>query len=134
MFEDATRPRPEPGGECSSSAASRHCMGTAVCGSVDRLCDAQGCHQAVERIAAHHRICILGAQTYEFDTGGYSLLIGLTESHISIHTWPERLAVQLDVFLCNYTRDNSGTCSEVFNEILEWFNPIETSVDVCERP
>ncbi|MDR2411800.1 MAG: S-adenosylmethionine decarboxylase [Candidatus Peribacteria bacterium] len=31
----------------------------------------------------------------------------LTESHISIHTWPESKFLTLDVYVCNYNDDNS---------------------------
>jgi S-adenosylmethionine decarboxylase len=38
------------------------------------------------------------------DTGGVSGVAILAESHISIHTWPERDFAAIDVFMC-------GTCN-----------------------
>lgn len=36
----------------------------------------------------------------EFEPQGLSILVVLAESHASLHTWPERRAILLDVFTC----------------------------------
>lgn len=36
----------------------------------------------------------------EFEPAGLSVLVVLSESHASLHTWPERGALLLDVFTC----------------------------------
>lgn len=33
-------------------------------------------------------------------TNGYTAIIGLAESHISIHTWPEHNYCAVDIFMC----------------------------------
>lgn len=38
---------------------------------------------------------------------GYTLFISIAESHILVITWPELRLVNIDIFLCNFTRDNS---------------------------
>ena len=44
---------------------------------------------------------ILHAHTHHFSPfGGVSGVVVLAESHISIHTWPERGYVALDIFMC----------------------------------
>lgn len=44
---------------------------------------------------------ILHAHTHRFSPfGGVSGVIVLAESHISIHTWPERDFMALDIFMC----------------------------------
>tara|TARA_Y100000588_G_scaffold395043_1_gene519349 strand:- start:5295 stop:5804 length:510 start_codon:yes stop_codon:yes gene_type:complete len=40
------------------------------------------------------------------ENGGVSGIAVLAESHISIHTWPERKFAALDVFMCGGTRPN----------------------------
>jgi spermidine synthase len=32
----------------------------------------------------------------------------LAESHLAIHTWPETGSVTIDVYVCNFSADNSG--------------------------
>jgi S-adenosylmethionine decarboxylase len=34
------------------------------------------------------------------ETNGYTAIIGLAESHISIHTWPEYDFCAVDIFMC----------------------------------
>mgnify|MGYP000891433396 FL=1 len=44
---------------------------------------------------------VLSAHLHQFtDSGGVSGVLILAESHISIHTWPERDYAALDVFMC----------------------------------
>lgn len=44
---------------------------------------------------------ILHAHTHRFSPyGGVSGVVVLAESHISIHTWPERDYLALDIFMC----------------------------------
>lgn len=44
---------------------------------------------------------VLGVHLHQFsDSGGVSGVAILSESHISIHTWPERDYAALDVFMC----------------------------------
>lgn len=78
-------------------------------------------HNVIKRYGLHE----LGSFYYKFlEGGGFSGLISLVESHISIHTWPELNYLTLDVYLCNYSKDNSTTAKKVFAEIATFFRPI----------
>lgn len=47
---------------------------------------------------------VLHAHTHHFGVGqGVSGVVILAESHISIHTWPERNFVAFDIFMCGET-------------------------------
>ena len=39
--------------------------------------------------------------------GGVTGTILLAESHLALHTWPEQTAVTLDVYVFNFSSDNS---------------------------
>ena len=43
---------------------------------------------------------VLEARFHDFGNGGVTGVLLLAESHISIHTWPEKSFVALDIFLC----------------------------------
>ncbi len=44
---------------------------------------------------------VLGSNFHDFGEGcGYTGVIVLAESHISIHTWPENNYAALDIFMC----------------------------------
>lgn len=44
---------------------------------------------------------------YQGKPGGVTGMLLLAESHLAVHTWPELGAVTLDVYVCNFTGDNS---------------------------
>ena len=49
----------------------------------------------------------------------------LAESHLAIHTWPETGDVTLDVYVCNFSRDNSGRARQVFQRVIGALAPQE---------
>lgn len=55
--------------------------------------------------------------------GGITGVIIVSESHLTIHTWPERHFVNLDVFFCNYSRDNTRKARLVFQEFRKLYKP-----------
>ncbi len=65
----------------------------------------------------------LGSFYYKFgETGGFTGIVCLVESHVAIHTWPELKYLTLDVFLCNYSKNNEGVCRSLFSNICKYFN------------
>jgi spermidine synthase len=55
--------------------------------------------------------------------GGITGTILLAESHLAIHTWPERAGVTLDVYVCNFTADNTGKAEQLFEALTMAFRP-----------
>ncbi len=55
--------------------------------------------------------------------GGITGTLLLAESHLAIHTWPERRGVTLDVYVCNYMQDNSAKAQQLFDALLAQFRP-----------
>lgn len=47
----------------------------------------------------------IGTVSHEFDPKGVTVLVGLAESHISIHTWPETGEARADVYTCGEDMD-----------------------------
>lgn len=43
---------------------------------------------------------VLHSFTHKFDPQGITSFVALSESHISIHSWPENSYAAIDVFLC----------------------------------
>jgi len=48
-------------------------------------------------------LTLLEISSYKFEPQGVTIVALLSESHISIHTWPERGSAALDVFTCGDT-------------------------------
>lgn len=66
----------------------------------------------------------LGEVYHDFQPGGFTGVICLSESHLSLHTWPEFNKINIDIYLSNYMRDNSATAKALFQEISTFFKAI----------
>lgn len=53
-----------------------------------------------------HGLTKVGEVYHQFGDDGYTAVVCLTESQISIHTWPEFNRVTFDVFLSNFMNYN----------------------------
>lgn len=47
----------------------------------------------------------------------------LAESHLAVHTWPELGAVTLDLYVCNFSRDNAAAAEACFAALSAAFRP-----------
>lgn len=87
----------------------------------------------ISRIIKNNRLRELGSFYYQFPKGGFTGILSLVESHIAIHTWPELHCLTLDVYICNYTRDNTKLCQKVFDEISQIFQPCKITRKSVKR-
>lgn len=55
--------------------------------------------------------------------GGVTGTLLLAESHVALHTWPEFSVVTLDVYVCNYSADNSVRAEQLMDALLRLFQP-----------
>jgi len=55
--------------------------------------------------------------------GGVTATVLLAESHLCVHTWPEQLAVTLDVYVCNFGGDHSLKAQALLDALLALFEP-----------
>jgi S-adenosylmethionine decarboxylase proenzyme len=61
---------------------------------------------------------ILQTSHYDFTPQGCSILFLLSESHISIHSFPERKHMSLDLYTCrNY--ENNKEYEDIYNYLIE---------------
>jgi S-adenosylmethionine decarboxylase len=66
----------------------------------------------------------MGDYFHPFDGGGgVTGVVVLSESHMSVHTWPEHRYVTVDVYVCNYGADNRDKARRLFGWLLEMFGP-----------
>lgn len=80
-----------------------------------------------------HGLSVVGQLFHPFrDTegqpAGVTGTVVLAESHLAVHTWPEIGCVTLDVYVCNFSGDNSNRAHALFSEVIAAFAPahIET--------
>jgi len=74
----------------------------------------------------------LGSYYHSFEPGITGAVV-LAESHIAFHTWPEFGYVSLNVFTCNYTKDNDDNAKSLFDEIARIFQATEIDKQIVMR-
>jgi len=67
------------------------------------------------------------------EPGGITGALLLAESHLAVHTWPERRGVTLDVYVCNFTSDNCAKAQQLFDTLMMAFRPASQTVNRIER-
>ena len=89
----------------------------------------------LEELLLKHNLTPLTTTYQEFEGGGYSAVVVLSESHFSIHTWPEKNGyVAADIYVCNYSRDNTYNAKRMAEEFIEHFKPEEVTKHEIIRP
>jgi spermidine synthase len=78
-------------------------------------------------------LTIMDSTFHQFEGSGFTGTIVLAESHLAIHTWPERQGLTLDVYVCNYSADNSQKARQLFDSIVAHFEPGEVARHEVER-
>lgn len=68
-----------------------------------------------------HHLQKLGEVYHNFQPAGFTSVVCLSESHISIHTWPEFGKINLDIYLSNFQRNNDGTVRDIFQQTVDFF-------------
>lgn len=62
-----------------------------------------------------HQFEILGEVEHVFQPEGYTFLFLLSESHLSVHTFPEKKYLSFDLYTCREYEDNS-----TYQFIFDW--------------
>ena len=79
--------------------------------------------------AARDWFTVLGQGTHQFNPHGWSVLVELAESHIAIHTYPERNMLTFDVYSCGDERK----AREAFWQLLAMFRARSVTWQRIER-
>ena len=57
------------------------------------------------------------------EPAGVTGAVVLAESHLAVHTWPEAGAVSLDLYVCNFSQDNSSAARRACRQLIAAFAP-----------
>jgi spermidine synthase len=102
------------------------------------MSDQAGLRQACLALVSTSGLTVVGDTFVAFPgiddaPGGVTGTLLLAESHLAIHTWPEQSAVTLDVYVCNFSTDNSKKASQLIDAMTSMFDPIEASHQRLQR-
>ncbi len=77
----------------------------------------------IERFCTNLHFSIVDRLHYQFTPHGKSIVFVLEESHVAIHSWPERGYIHMDIVTCTAEESSSEKLVAEFNAI---FNPDNT--------
>jgi spermidine synthase/S-adenosylmethionine decarboxylase len=85
-----------------------------------------------------HGLTVVGRLFHAFrdiadQPAGVTGTVVLAESHLTLHTWPEISAVTLDVYVCNFSGDNSEQAKALFAEVIATFQPDRVEQSAVHR-
>lgn len=96
--------------------AGKHFLASYLECDPNAICDTQRLREAMDLAVKASGATILNQSTYIFEPSGITIVYTLSESHASIHTYPEFGACFVDLFTCG---DNCK--SEPFNQQLQGY-------------
>lgn len=101
------------------------------------LLDAGALRELCLAVCAEPGLTPVGQVFHQFgseqEPAGATGAVVLAESHLAVHTWPELAAVTLDLYVCNFSQDNSVAARAAFERLLQAFGPEQTVRREIER-
>lgn len=112
-----------------SEVVGRHVIAELLGGNPNLLNDERYLRAALKEAAERAGGTVLDVTSHKFTPQGVTALALLSESHISIHTWPEHGYAAVDVFTCGIHTNPQLAC-DFLKKALECTGE---SVKVLER-
>ena len=78
-------------------------------------------------------LTVMDATFHQFEGSGFTGTVVLAESHLAIHTWPEKKGLTLDIYVCNFSGDNSEKARSLFSALVAHFQPTESATHEIDR-
>lgn len=75
--------------------------------NLELLNNAELLKELLKNICLNYHFEILGELDYSFTPEGCTILLLLSESHISIHTFPEKNHISFDIYTCRQYKNNN---------------------------
>ena len=88
--------------------------------------------KVLDMLCEKHNYSILGKLEHQFDPQGITLIYLLSESHISIHTFPEREYMALDIYTCREYPDND-VYLKIYEYLVEAFHAEHDVPTIIDR-
>lgn len=98
-----------------------HLLTTLYTQRQDLLLDSAAWRHFITTQVEQYQLAEVGQAIHDFPGGGFTAVHCLTESHISVHTWPEYGLCTCDVFLSNFRRNNDAATEGIMQQIHTFF-------------
>jgi len=85
--------------------------------------------EILDRVIAKSGLHAISSSFHQFEPHGVSAVYLLSESHLSVHTWPEYGYVALDIFTCG----DDEPALKAFELLVEEFEPKVVEKKIIRR-
>jgi len=85
--------------------------------------------EILDRVVAKSGLHAISSSFHQFEPYGVSAVYLLSESHLSVHTWPEHGYVALDIFTCGADEP----ALKAFELLVEEFQPKKIEKKIIRR-
>lgn len=99
-----------------------HKLLTLRVGDLNLLTDQNLFREFTDKLLLNYNLEQVGFSSFIFENNSFTAAYCLKESHICIHTWPENNLLTLDIYLCNYSQDNTEKVKTIANEFIAFFS------------
>lgn len=89
------------------------------------LSNAKKVKPLMDKIIAKAGLTTVGYTSHQFDLGYTSVWL-LSQSHLSLHSWPEYNFVTLSLEVCNFKKDDAAKIDKLYAAVLDFFKPKRT--------
>ncbi|QES87231.1 S-adenosylmethionine decarboxylase family protein [Rhizosphaericola mali] len=110
-----------------------HSLMTLTTSAADKLTDENTFCAFTDFLIDEYGLEKVGQVVHKFESQGFTASFCLKESHICIHTWPELKSLTLDVYLCNYSQDNTDKVQEISASYIRYFSASIVKRNTIER-
>ena len=100
--------------------------------NLELLNDSTKIKELFDNICKKYNYTVLNRMEHIFEPQGITILYLLSESHISIHTFPERNYAALDIYTCREYEDNK-TYEEIYKYIIKEFEAKQENPIIIDR-
>ncbi len=104
----------------------KHIRNTDLLGSLEQM------QKMMDEICEEHRFTILQKVSHRFEPQGTTILYLLSESHFSIHTFPEHNYAAIDLYTCRKYETNE-VYEAIVNHIRQAFDSSEECITIIDR-
>jgi S-adenosylmethionine decarboxylase len=88
------------------------------------LVNFQSLYQEIKSILEKNKIKILKENYHLFNkNNGATIVFILANSHLSLHTWPEKQLINLDLFICNFKANYNKKIMIIYQQIKNLLKP-----------
>jgi len=87
------------------TSVGKHVLGNLFECNIEFLKDIENLKKILNEVVVEAKLTKVGETYHQFQPFGATGVVLLAESHISVHTWPEKAMVAVDVFTCGEEGD-----------------------------